>query len=416
MKKCIAVLLALFLLSGSVYGCADSAANENANPGSRPQPNETVSSEATNGTVKEEPSDAGRTDSGSLADARRIQLTLSSGVAVDADVALPFAVDLSNLSTYEAKLKPQDFDKMVEILAPEKKITEKVTEFTAGSRLSDEYTYAVTEDGYSIMTDEEDLVFNGPLFNDKINSLFIPGGLDKNSDQYLTGKELGFAAIAQAQAEMNRVLKGLGISVGEPICYSLDYETLQSESIKWNEGITDETAAFLGIEPVEILPEDECYLFYYQLTVDRMPVSVYQNGISRDGSYTGGTSVTACYSKDGIFYFYMPYEFSDDLKKLDTQNGMDAEDALQLLDDKYNSVIMEGDYLVTGIEFEYVPQPVKDETNLFTLVPAWRFTIVHTYELAAKDDSGGTVPWTDTSAVVFHAVSGNELITDLGGI
>lgn len=146
-----------------------------------------------------------------------------------------------------------------------------------------------------------------------------------------------------------------------------------------------------------------------------MPISKYGNGIFYDGSFTSGTSITMCYSKDGVVAFYMPYEFSI-VTESEMQSVLNIEAAIDLIDKKYNSVILEGNYLIYGIDFEYVPMPIKNKGNLFTLVPAWRFNVEHTYMLDAKTDGGSPVDFTEKSSIVFNAVSGDEIPCDWGGI
>ncbi len=414
-KPVFTVLLCIALMMFS--SCTESAGTdksstiESAPPSLSSQTSETGISESlpeTNEVI--EPSE----------NTRHVAQTLSSGVVVDADVNISPTVDLSSLNTYEAKLQLQSFDEIVSILAPEKTIVTQETQLTKESRVSDEYTYAIFEDDSIIATGGDIIIYSRPT-NDTVSTLFSTGGNDKNDYSFLTGKDLSFASIEEAVSEADKIINAFGIHVLPPVCYTLDYMTMTDEALKrnrrFNIGLSDEEIAELPEdEIVTVSPEDECYILRYPLALDNMPVSMYESGSFGDGSFMAGTSVEVFYSKDGIIDFYMQHEFSDDFTVLDTQAGMNEDEALDFLDAKYNSIILEGDYIVDSISFEYIPLPVKGESNLFTLVPVWRFSTAHTFMRAPKFEGGEPEEWTDRASLVFNAVSGEEIITDYGRI
>lgn len=415
MKKNMLIVLMLTLL---LFACAACTTDNTETDSYYSEVSKTLDNQVSEGkseTDQGEPSSqADESDKTS-----HLSKILSSGVVIDADVKISSAVNIQALNTYEAALKYQDFETYAEVFDPEKKLGERIIQENAEGLISQEVISATSPDDYMLMVRGEGVDWNAMLLTNNIRNLFVTGGDEKNSDSFLTGKNLTFASIEEAVGEVDSVIAELGISVCEPVVYTLDYEKMKQAADGFNNSFVEvygDFENFEDFEPIEWKHDNECYVLHYQLTLDGMPVSMYENGMYGDGSYTHGTSITVFYSKDGIIYFYLPYEFDKSFRVIDTKKGIDINGAVELLDNKYNSIIMEGEYIVTGIEFEYVPLPVKGEKNLFTLVPAWRFNTTHNFELSSKDGSGNTVPWTDSSSIVFNAIDGSEIITDLGGI
>ena len=77
-------------------------------------------------------------------------------------------------------------------------------------------------------------------------------------------------------------------------------------------------------------------------------------------------------------------------------------------------MILEGNYLVDNIEFEYVPMPNFGSENSYTLQPAWRFSIIHSFNVADKLDPYKQVTVNQRTTTVFDAITGKELVIDDG--
>jgi len=169
-----------------------------------------------------------------------------------------------------------------------------------------------------------------------------------------------------------------------------------------------------GLESIYVDKEDECYIFIYQILDEGMPISIYSNGVFGDGSFTSGTDVRVIYSAEGIVSFRMNYQFENTEIISQNQKGITADQALDLLDKKYNTIILEGEYLVNDIVFEYVPMPDDGSSSNYILVPAWRFLVIHTTEQMGKENAAETVLTEMRNYVVFNAITGEEIIIDYG--
>ena len=49
---------------------------------------------------------------------------------------------------------------------------------------------------------------------------------------------------------------------------------------------------------------------------------------------------------------------------------------LNAIDQKYNSVILQGNYKVNSMELEYIAD-IRDKSEKYTLLPVWRCSISH---------------------------------------
>jgi len=350
-----------------------------------------------------------------------INKKLTAGVEVDADVNILSSVDLENLSIFKAKLIIQDYEKIKNMFLMDKEIIEEETyENAPGSLTNSTHKYYKTRDDFVLSLNGADIHFGGEL-EDKISNLSYYMGENK-----LTGQDLGFKNIKDAQIEIEEIINELGIDViQDPLCYSIDYATLASGCESFNatmneirdsirEENSEQSFNMEGFESIYVDKEDECYIFIYQILDEGMPISIYSNGVFGDGSFTPGTDVRVIYSADGIVSFRMNYQFENTEIISQNQKGITAELALDLLDKKYNTIILEGEYLVNDIVFEYVPMPEDGSSSNYILVPAWRFLVIHTTEQMGKENAAETVLTEMRNYVVFNAITGEEIIIDYG--
>lgn len=97
------------------------------------------------------------------------------------------------------------------------------------------------------------------------------------------------------------------------------------------------------------------------------------------------------------------------------QTVLTLDEALQIVDDKYNSIILEGNYKIDKIEMAYTPIRQQDVSQA-KIIPVWRFQTNHTLQYSAKKDSNETVEMTDTSYILINALDGTELLHENGEI
>ena len=350
-----------------------------------------------------------------------INKKLTAGVEVDADVNILSSVDLENLSIFKAKLIIQDYEKIKNMFLMDKEIIEEQTDENSLESLTNSiYKYYKTRDDFTLSLHGADIHFGGEL-GGKISNLSYYMGENK-----LTGQDLGFKNIKESQIEIEEIINELGIDViQDPLCYSIDYATLASGCESFNatmneirdsirEEKPEQSFNIEGLESIYVDKEDECYIFIYQILNEGMPISIYSNGVFGDGSFTPGTDVRVIYSAEGIVSFQMNYQFENTEIISQNQKGITADQALDLLDKKYNTIILEGEYLVNDIVFEYVPMPDDGSSSNYILVPAWRFLVIHTTEQMGKENAAETVLTEMSNYVVFNAITGEEIIIDYG--
>lgn len=345
----------------------------------------------------------------------RIEETWDSGVAVDADVT---TINQDVLSTYTGTLRTFNIDELTEVLGlSQEDAVSSYTDQSTGTYLLGDYIYLLFEDNRGLICNAAWFSYESDTFL-TVRDLLTVHGSEANADVFLTGKNLDFATIEQAQAEIQAVLDNLEIPVvREPRCYTLDYDSLSAENER-QYAITMEMAegmeAFIP-EKLEISEEDACYVFYYPVAIDGMPVSPYSNGVYGDGSLMGGTELIACYNRDGLAGLYLEYQPLMQ-EKSEAQPVISLEEILEKEKAKYDSVILEGEYTIYDIRLEYIAQPVSAEENSYNLIPVWRFSVEHEYELNKGDEQGSSIRITQNIYDLFNAFTGEEIPYNAGDI
>ena len=97
------------------------------------------------------------------------------------------------------------------------------------------------------------------------------------------------------------------------------------------------------------------------------------------------------------------------------QSVLTLDEAIQKLEEKFDSMIVEGEWRVDEIEMAYIAVPIEG-TNDARLLPVWRFQTEHTMEYAGKDDPSQTTTLTDRGDILFNALDGTELLKNNGSI
>ena len=95
-------------------------------------------------------------------------------------------------------------------------------------------------------------------------------------------------------------------------------------------------------------------------------------------------------------------------------NQCTLDEALQAVDDKYNSVIMEGEYFIDDIQMAYTPVQTE-ETGIVRLIPVWYFQTTH--QILVPNRSGtGEVMLPQSGYILINALDGTELLHSNGDI
>lgn len=337
-----------------------------------------------------------------------------SGVVVDADVV---TINEDLLSTYTSKLRVFTVDELTKTLGLSvESAVSSITDVSAEGYVPGTYTYLEFEDKQFLLCNMARFAYQNETFS-KVKDLLILDGSEKNTALFLSEKDLSFATREQVKSEVQKVIDTLKIPVvDDPLCLTLDYETLVAENER-QYAIALELAEGFGQsflpEKMKISEDDACYMFYYPIAVDGMPVSPYLNGVYGDGSLFGGTQLIACYDKDGLAGLSLDYQPIIQEKR-EAKPAVSFEDILEKERMKYGSLILDGTYRIYDIRLEYIVQPVSSEMNTYNIVPVWRFSVEHRYEQSSK--FGGEDPFevVENTYDLFHAITGEELPFSMG--
>ena len=309
--------------------------------------------------------------------AEHITKTLSSGVMVDTGVYVPESMQQQNLPEMQGTGQIVEFGKLKSIFCADKTIIEEnestVVTKSLGSDIDMEQ-YIYTENG-------DYLTCVGG------NSFLYTAARDtqdtSNLELYKTGEDLDFATIAEADGEIRKVAEELGISVGDSVCYTIDTSSMPH------------------------------YVFRYDLLVNGLPLGKFDGGSYSDNVFTPGTYLTAVLDEDGIRHFDVSYVLKE-TETGDAQRVLTLDEALDKVDEKYNSIIMEGDYYINDIQMAYTPIKT-DDAGIVRLIPVWYFQTTH--QILLPDKSGtGEIMLPQDGYILINALDGTELLHENGDI
>lgn len=309
--------------------------------------------------------------------AEHITRTLSSGVMVDTDVYVPEAMQKSALAEMRGQGQLIDYEELKSLFCSGKTITEEGEEpwemVTPGA-MEAVGKYVSTQDGdylqricgntFYYMT-ERDI--------QDIEDLTI----------YETGKNLDFASIEETDKTIRDIAEKLNIAVGKGVCYTIDTSSQPH------------------------------YVFQYEILVNGMPLAMFDGGSYSDNVFTPGTYLTAVLDEDGIRHFDVSYVLKE-TETGDAQRVLTLDEALDKVDEKYNSIIMEGDYYINDIQMAYTPVQTE-ETGIVRLIPVWYFQTTH--QILVPNRSGtGKVMLPQSGYILINALDGTELLHSNGDI
>ncbi len=331
-------------------------------------------------TVESIAEDLSSTESGAentAEKAEHITKTLSSGVMVDADVYVPESMQKSALAEMRGQGQLIDYEELKSLFCSGKTITEEGEEpwemVTPGA-MEAVGKYVSTQDGdylqricgntFYYMT-ERDI--------QDIEDLTI----------YETGKNLDFASIEETDKTIRDIAEKLNIAVGKGVCYTIDTSSQPH------------------------------YVFQYEILVNGMPLAMFDGGSYSGDAYVPGTYMTAVVDADGIRHYDVSYVL-EELESGESKKVLTLDEALQAVDDKYNSVIMEGDYYINDIQMAYTPIKM-DDTKIVRLIPVWYFQTTH--QILVPNRSGtGKVMLPQSGYILINALDGTELLHSNGDI
>ena len=200
---------------------------------------------------------------------------------------------------------------------------------------------------------------------------------------YETGKNLDFASIEETDKTIRDIAEKLNIAVGKGVCYTIDTSSQPH------------------------------YVFQYEILVNGMPLAMFDGGSYSDNVFTPGTYLTAVLDEDGIRHFDVSYVLKA-TETGDAQRVLTLDEALDKVDEKYNSIIMEGNYYINDIQMAYTPIKT-DDAEIVRLIPVWYFQTTH--QILVPNRSGtGEVMLPQSGYILINALDGTELLHSNGDI
>lgn len=346
--------------------------------------------------------------------AAHVTKTLSSGVVVDADVTMPESMQKTELPEMKGTGHEVAHEGLSEVFFGGTEVESTVTEIADNGYFSSNTMHELWQVGDTVLSAVGTTVAysNGRevtamhLFSEYASSL--PFG--DNRAVYLTGKNLDFATIDEVKEKMRAYIDALGVSVLEPTCYTMDYDTMRDVYGGRTALETYDADFDFVIEPTK---ENEQYVLEYPITVNGMPLGSFDGGSYSGDAYVPGTYMTAVVDADGIRHYDVSYVL-EELESGESKKVLTLDEALQAVDDKYNSVIMEGEYFIDDIQMAYTPVRTE-ETGIVRLIPVWYFQTTH--QILVPNRSGtGEVMLPQSGYILINALDGTELLHSNGDI
>jgi len=233
-----------------------------------------------------------------------------------------------------------------------------------------------------------------------IQEAFTPG---TSSQKVYPAKDLPFMTQKEAEKKARDFLSLLGVTAGKRVqAYALDYRTMQQEQIKHQKDTASEGLPANKRRPVrKWTQEDDCYVFQFQLELNGISVSDQQQfGDPKAQTQTQGPMILVYYGEQGIVNAQISnvYEASGEITGKTSPLSLDQ--ALNILNSKFEDVIMNNPITVTDIEFSYVPILKAANQENYLLTPAWLFQLSQ----YSKDIKGNV-----QTRFIINALTGREV-------
>ena len=137
-----------------------------------------------------------------------------------------------------------------------------------------------------------------------------------------------------------------------------------------------------------------CYELVFTTELNRIPLTEYYYTAADDSVYNG-CEISVLYSADGIQELSASNQYRADESSAENKVLLSADEILDHLKSKFESIIMDGDYVVKEIKLCYFPQIIDKKEGKFRIIPVWQIIINY--------DEYGCLRYR------FNAVDGTEL-------
>jgi len=344
----------IFILIAVLPACGNNVDSSNSGSGSNPESRTAVSE---------------------IKIPKTIQKKLGTNVSVDAVVEAPaiLPIEAGVIPAKIMKLKNQE--KVMTLFSPNQtmsKVHEENFKYRDGQTGVQENFQS--KNGGFLNWDGKSLSCGKTLIFD-IQEAFTP---NPSAQKLYSAKDLPFMTQKEAEKKARNFLSSLGVTVGNNVqVYALDYLILKQEQIKHQKETASNGLPAKKQRPVrEWTQADDCYVFKFQLELNGIPVSGQrQFGDPRAQTLTNGPMLLVYYGEQGFVNAEVEnvYEASGTAKEEKTLVGLDQ--ALNVLNNKFDEIIMDNPITVTDIEFSYVPKLKAANQENYLLTPAWIFQL-----------------------------------------
>ncbi|MBD8499499.1 hypothetical protein [Paenibacillus arenosi] len=270
-------------------------------------------------------------------------------------------------------------------------------------------SYGVVQEGLHDLSSSSVIGISAgsPDMNEQLNE-----NLTRSNYQSYT--DLSFETYADALAVVKDKLDKIGLPRLDVVeAYSIDLETVERHYALYRENLKNRN---MENEEREIhwSKDDERYLIHYRQLVDEIPVTNVKwesaTGARTDhlGNYMPTTVIQVEYAKDGIVRIGAGNLYDiDPAKSGKKQSLIHAAEALRVLLDEYDELILNEGTRITTLELNYVSIPEGDAGS-YKLIPAWVMDIAKpdTYK---DPQSGASINYDLYGRYVVNAITGEKL-------
>ena len=226
----------------------------------------------------------------------------------------------------------------------------------------------------------------------------------------LSDEQVDFDFISRSDADLKikEILESLNIEVYSKYeCISMDYQTLKEKNLEQYAGMEEVEEFQEDINRLQTIPWSEyynCYCFTYYGIVDGIKLNSQDR--ETNDSVIPGSMIRAVYTKDGIQSLEISNIYIAQ-KEIEKKPLCTLDTVLGAIDQKYHSIILQGDYKVTSMEFLYMAD-IQNNHKEYTLLPVWKCNVNHKYNAQDKNSSE-VVSIEENTMLLIDAVSGTEI-------
>lgn len=324
---------------------------------------------------------------------------LSSGVEVEANIDMP-ELDTQEVSIYQGTTMKINIKKLSDVLLKEP-ITQNIDKNGQNEEDGILCTYS-GQDGTEIVSIDDTWV---KLSTAKFSHIRTDFETEDISDEQV---DFDFVSRSNADLKIREILELLNIEIYSKYeCVSMDYKTLREKNLEQYAGMEEVEEFQEDINMLKTIPWSEdynCYCFTYYGIVDGIKLNSQDR--ETNDNVVPGSIIRAVYAKDGIQSLEIANIYITQ-KEVEKKALCTLDTVLGVIDQKYNSIILQGNYKVTSMELIYIAD-IQNNNEEYTLLPVWRCNINHKYDAQDKDSSE-IANIEENAVILIDAVSGTEI-------